>query len=461
MNTSVDTTTTHTELAQQVLDCLRARPAEIPPIEMEETRQNNAARCMGKLFCHRLSSKGEAPQRVKHTTYQWSGGLVALRNARIADHHWSTLQVRVAEQLHHEAESKPVVYVLTYWAIADGKLHAWAIPEDVAHVAFGEIPTGKHNTYKTVELFPDTHTVKNAPNAPDLSPYYVQSELLHEEVNKLVEAIKIDRAAKRSSQDIDEEVADEESEGADVERTPFFTTATVIFLKELPDHVQDVQWHEEQKARYQRVLRDPARSLVEALRENYIERLDPEVAGGKRHLSILKKNDFGKGGYHDHYWFAFYDPSAGSKTKSVQLYLRMLGSENVWRYGFATGNYCEAYIERLRTALLKGSDAAARYVRQAPSKTIVRLWSDEAEASLTPSEFSDLLVAHSSEWLGDGGKLTDINIVREFPLDSLPDHEAGLIEEVGEYFRWAWPFFEASMTGVWPKATPPNPPESG
>jgi hypothetical protein len=287
MNENAGATTTHAELAVKVLDGLREPPTEIPTIAMNETQKNNAARCMGHLFCNRLSSNGEAPERLKHTTYQWAGGLIALRNARITDHHWSTLQVGVAETLHHEAESQPVVYVLTYWAIVDGKLHAWAIPEDVAHVAFGDLPTGKDGTYKTVEVFPDTHTMKNAPNVPDLSSYYVQSELLHEEVSKLVEAIKMDHAAKRADQDLDGDAAEEESEGADEGVVPFFTTATVNFLKELPDHVQDAEWHEDQKLRYQRLLRDPARSLVEALRDKYIERLSPEVDCGVERTHVV------------------------------------------------------------------------------------------------------------------------------------------------------------------------------
>jgi hypothetical protein len=446
----------HAEFANKILDSLREPPAEIPRIVYEDNRQNNTASCMVNLFCNRLSSNGEAPQHIKHTTFQWMDGLVALRNARITDHHWSTLQVNVAEQLHHEAETKPVVYILTYWAISDGKFHAWVIPEDVAHRAFTELPMNRNGKSKTVELFPDTHSLKNAPNAPDLSPYYVQSDLLNEEVTKLVESIKIDHAAKRASQDHDEEAADGDSESADDEGTPFFTTASTKFLKELPDHVQDAEWHEEQKLRYERVLRDPVRSLVEALRDKYIERLSPEVAGGKRHLSILKKNDYGKGGYHDHYWFAFYDPSAGSKTKSVQLLFRMIGPEQVWRYGFSMGNYCDEYVERLRSAFQSSLDTIAEYIRQAPPETIVRLWLDEEESQMPPDKFVDLLVSNASEWLGENGTLTNINLIRQFPLDSLPDHDEGLVDEVGEYFTWAWPFFEASMTGTWPGRTLPT-----
>jgi uncharacterized protein (DUF2461 family) len=442
----------HLELANCVLGALREPPAQVPPIANEETRRNNAARCMSHLFCNRLSSSGQVPERVKHTTFEWRGGLIALRNARIVEHHWSTLQVKVAQELHQEAQSKPVVYVLTYWAISDGKLHAWAIPEDVAHKAFSELPTGGDGTYKTVELFPDSHTLKKAPNAPDLSPYYVRSDLLDEETNKLVEAIKIDHAAKRANQDQEEESIDGEANSTDDENAPFFTSATTEFMKELPDHVQDADWHEKQKSRYQRVLRNPVRSLVEALRNRYIERLSPEVAGGKRHLSILKKNDYGKGGYHDHYWFAFYDPNAGSKTKSVQLFMRMIGSEEVWRYGFAMGNYCDEYLERLQAVIQSNPEAIAEYIRQAPSETSVRLWSGDDESQMEPGDFADLVASVSPEWSGDNGKLTNIGLVREFPLDSLPDHDDGLVDEIGAYFTWAWPFFEASMTGTWPGA---------
>ena len=54
-------------------------------------------------------------------------------------------------------------------------------------------------------------------------------------------------------------------EQVDDESTPFYTTATVNFLTELPDHMQDAEWHEQHKLRYRRVLRDQAHSFVEAL----------------------------------------------------------------------------------------------------------------------------------------------------------------------------------------------------
>lgn len=449
-------TKTSNLLAQKVLDSIRGQPNTLPLIEAQEGRRNNAARCMNQLFCNRLSSAGETPVKLKHTTYQWGEGVIAVRNARVTDHHWSTLQTRVAEQLRKEGISKPVVYALTYWAISEGFLHVWALPEHIAFQIFAEIPFGKDGTYKTVEVFPDTHSVKNAPNAPDLSPYYIRTKLRREELGKLVEAIKIDRAAKRIDQSLDGEVLDGEETGEEFEpeTAPGFNSATVTFIKELPRYVQDAEWHEKHKQRYQNVLREPARRLAEALRDKFIERLSPEVAGGKRQLSILKKNDYGKGGYHDHYWFAFYDPAAGSKTKSVQLYFRMIGSKDVWCYGFAMGNYCQEYIQRLRVALRANAKSAAEYVLHAPADTSVRLWADDVETRMTPVEFAHLLVSDSDEWFGENGKLSDINVVREYPLATLPSHESGLVDEIGEYFVWAWPFFEASMSGIWPKIAP-------
>jgi hypothetical protein len=173
------------------------------------------------------------------------------------------------------------------------------------------------------------------------------------------------------------------------------------------------------------------------------------VAGGKRHLSILKKNDYGQGGYHDHYWFAFYDPAAGSKTKSVQLFVRFLGGDRVWRYGLSMGNYCGQYMERLLTAMVANRHAVADYVRGAPSNTIVRLFAGDTIRELSPPEFADRLAKAADSTLGMDGELTNIGVVREYPLETLPDHAETLVDEIGEYFTWTWPFFDSAISSAW------------
>ena len=238
----------------------------------------------------------------------------------------------MVQQLHELAGDRPLVYLLTYWAVDDGVLHAWVVPEDVAFDAFGKLPANRSGEHKTVEVSTDDHQLKNAPFAPSFAPFYVSSPLTEEEIAKLQEAINTDDLIKQerleadATQEVasdeganhdDDEVGDDEWDG-DV--SPGYMDETVAFLLDLPAHVEDAAWHEKNKKRYQTVLRDPSQNLVEELRAIYIQQLSPVVAGGKRHLSILKKNDYGKGGYHDHYWFAFYDPAAGSKTKSVQLF---------------------------------------------------------------------------------------------------------------------------------------------
>ena len=153
--------------------------------------------------------------------------------------------------------------------------------------------------------------------------------------------------------------------------------------------------------------------------------------------------------YHNHYWYAFYDPAAGSKTKSVQLYVRFLGRERVWRYGFSMGNYCEEYLGRLVTAIDAYRSVVADYIRTAPAGTLIRLFSDADSFQHTPLAFAELLTKSSAPWLGIDKSLTNIDIIREFPLSTLSEHADSFVQEVGDYFTWLWPFFEAAITGRW------------
>jgi hypothetical protein len=286
------------------------------------------------------------------------------------------------------------------------------------------------------------------------------------EREKLLEAIKTDDNIKeqRVASELSEDAAPNDGDGESSEMAvddddldeaiaATYTQDTVDFILNLPGHETDGVWHKQNKRRYETVLRDPSQQIVDQLQAKYIQRLNPVVAGGKRHLSILKKNDYGKGGYHDHYWYAFYDPAAESKTKSVQLFVHFRGRERVWGYGFAMGNYCEEYVDRLVTVVEANRLAVADYIRSAPADTLIRLYSGADKVQLLPSQFADSLSQPAKAHFGLDGPLTDISIIREFQLSTLVDHAATFVDEVGEYFTWAWPFFEAAMTGRWNATT--------
>jgi MoxR-like ATPase len=351
--------------------------------------------------------------------------------------------------------------LFVHWDLDDGVLHAWAVPEDVVFAAVEFLPKDDFTGRKTILIAPEDHQLKHAPGAPSFAPYYTRAELTEAERAKLLEAIKTDDNIKQQRlASEDEEVADGEpnevltDDGGSDGASPGFTDQTVAFLVELPQHIEDGPWHERNKRRYEHVLRNPSQIVVDQLRTRYIQRLSPVVAGGKRHLSILKKNDYGKGGYHDHYWFAFYDPAAGSKTKSVQLFVRFLGGDRVWRYGLSMGRYCGQYMERLLTAMAANRHAVADYVRGAPSDTIVRLFAGDTMLELSPAEFADRLAKGAGNAFGMDGELTNIGVIREYPLQTLPGHAETLVDEIGEYFTWAWPFFDGAMTGRWETAGP-------
>jgi hypothetical protein len=113
------------------------------------------------------------------------------------------------------------------------------------------------------------------------------------------------------------------------------------------------------------------------------------------------------------------------------------------------GNYCEEYLDRLVAVVEANRPAVADYIRTAPADTLIRLYSGAGTVQLLPSEFAESLSKPAKAQFGLDGPLTDISIIREFPLSTLVEHAATFVDEVGEYFTWAWTFFEAAMTGRW------------
>ena len=283
----------------QIRSSLQQSPTALPSIKIDDSRRNNAGRCMTALACQRLSQGGELPSHMRHTTFSWRGGIIILRNSRIRDWHWSAAQGAVVHSLHELAQSQPVVYLLLHWNVDERVLHAWAVPEDVAFDAFAKLKRNTRSDTKTVEVGIDDHQLKNAPGAPNFASYYMQATLTEAEQAKLLEAIKTDDNIKREQLSSEEEEAggettvvtggenDGSADESDAQPIQGFTDETVTFLLELPEHTEDGLWHEKNKRLYERVLRDPSRAIVEELRTQYIQRLSPTVAGGKRHLSIL------------------------------------------------------------------------------------------------------------------------------------------------------------------------------
>ena len=450
----MDTLQAETEYALKVLDGLSAAPSTLPDTQINEDKSRNAAGRLTAFLCARLASKGTQPESIKLTTFQWSNGFINVRNA-VKEWFWTNLRQNAVEHFRQLSANKPSAYVMVNWQPNNSQCHIWAIPATIVNDAMPHFPLGKDKDKATVEIFPDKNVFHRCEPSPDLLPFYRSISWSEEEEAKLIEAVKIDASARRRNRgEGDEPQTEIEQDEMGTKNTPGFSTATVEFLLELPAHVNDGEWHVKNKGRYRSVLQGPCHSLVEKVRDGYIERMSPEVAGGTRHLSILKKNDYGKGGYHDHYWFAFYDPAARSKTKSVQLFFRMLGLEKKWRYGFSMGNYCDEYIDRLRTAISNDRESVANYLENAPADTRIGVMAGSDEKVFTPKDFAKCLRdKQDSANYGFDKDVTQFYLIREYELVTLPEHDDTIVEEVGSYFVWAWPFFQASMSGTWPKAS--------
>jgi hypothetical protein len=176
-----------------------------------------------------------------------------------------------------------------------------------------------------------------------------------------------------------------------------------------------------------------------------MQKLDSAVAATKRNLSALKKNDYGKGGYHDHFWAAFYDPATKSKTKGCQLFVAFVGKEELFRFGFALANDSSAYVSNMKSAMDASAASIIDYVKTCPVGTQFRIDPVDGVPGKSAEEFVESLSDESLTWE------TSIDIVQAFPLDELPERSQSLVDYVGTFFQWVWPFFQAARTGKWPE----------
>lgn len=429
------------ELAEQALNQIQTAEAEFNPPELHERFRRNAGRAMQEIVAQRLKEGGTPLEQQKGSRYRWGEGIILNRNSRVGVGFWSNMPRSQLDDLRQVMSERPAIFLFCFYQLDEARLHVWAIPDELAIRALSTVPDNKTGS-RTVYIDPADQRLKYASDSPDLSPFYRLVELSDAECEALAAGIKQDAAAKELS--AGESETDEAQDDLE-QASERYSQETVDFLIELPDRTTDAEWHVRNKSRYERVLRDPTRALVELLRSEYINGLDSAVAAANYNVSKLKKNDYGKGGYHDHYWAAFFDPNATSKTKSCQLFFRLLGEQRQFRYGFAFGNYCDDYIANLTAAIDSNQPAVKEYLLTAPEGTIVRPGaSDEAEGE-------DVRVFAAQIGHQDAAILPSdaINIVRRFPLEELPDHADTLVSEIGQFFEWVWPFFDAARTGVW------------
>ena len=231
-----------------------------------------------------------------------------------------------------------------------------------------------------------------------------------------------------------------------------FTDDSVEFLRELTPRRSDADWHGANRRRYEDHLHRPLAALLKAVRERFIRPLSPEVAAGRRQLSSLRKNGYGRGAFHDHGRFAFYDPAVATKTRSPQLFFKLDGAAGTCEFGFAIGPGCDGYVQRLRKALRDAPDSVSDHLSHAPaSATVTRQTRDHAR-TWALADWRDLVKCDAAMALGSGMALTAFSVHATVPLADVParDADGQLAEDVGRFLAWAWPFFDASRTGVWP-----------
>lgn len=428
------------EFAAEVLKTVQKAPQKFAAPQLDEKGKRNAGVVMLHVVTSRLGADS-ALERQKGSRFAWRDGIVLIRNSRVASGFWSNIPESQLDDVGEIAESRPTVMLLCHFELEESRLHVWAVPAEVALPQLRSVPQNK-NGFRTIFIYPAEQRFHQAADSTDLSSYYQQVDLANAEVDAIAAAIKQDQAAKELATVDQDDDDDDLIEDID---EPGYSRQTVAYISDLAQHTSDGVWHEKNKDRYIRVLRDPTHELIESLRNHYMQKLDSGVAATKRNLSALKKNDYGKGGYHDHFWAAFYDPATKSKTKGCQLFVAFVGKEKLFRFGFALANDTIAYVSNLKSAMNANTAAVIDYVKTAPPGTLFRIDPVEGVPGKSAEEFRALLRNGTLTWS------ISIDVVQVFPLDKLPERSQTLVDDVGQFFQWVWPFFHAARSGNWPE----------
>jgi hypothetical protein len=97
-------------------------------------------------------------------------------------------------------------------------------------------------------------------------------------------------------------------------------------------------------------------------------------------------------------------------------------------------------LPNFKSAITQSTIAVKEYLLTAPAGTVVRPSEPDKAEGVDARVFAAQLGQADPEL----GVDHPINIVCRFGLDNLPEKAETLTLEIGEFFEWVWPFFEAA-----------------
>ena len=198
MNDKVQSTSL--EFANRLLDAVSQPAQQLSNMEADAEATRNTATLMTEFLCARLSQSGDAPQQLERTTFRWGGGVVNLRNA-VQKEHWTNLRTTFVDRFREMKQGGPAVYVMSAWQPTDRQMHVWAVPEEIVYEAFPRHAVGKMKEKRTIRIVPGVNRFERCTDSPDLTPYYRTLEWSEDERAKLIEASRLDEAARQQNRE--------------------------------------------------------------------------------------------------------------------------------------------------------------------------------------------------------------------------------------------------------------------
>ncbi len=217
------TFTEHENYARDLLSSLSTEYSRTETLDfvLNPTQSRNAAKAMTAILCRRLSeSSNRHPTHKGSKTYEWKDGIINNRNIADRDYLWTNIRRNVADELHDNAASKALAYLMAFSNPSDDTIQVWAIPEPVIFESLSRLPLKEGGGEYTIQIRRKTQRIEHDAESPDLTQYFTEFPLTPEELQLLQEAREVDAAVRRVRRaEHGDEIA-EESDDDFLDETP-------------------------------------------------------------------------------------------------------------------------------------------------------------------------------------------------------------------------------------------------
>lgn len=199
--------------------------------------------------------------------------------------------------------------------------------------------------------------------------------------------------------------------------------------------------YEKTSDEFEKEIKQPTRNLLNSGKEFCELILGNLIETETRVLSVIKKNDYGKGGIHHHFWGAFY-PTGQKRTDSPQMYTIIYPDQ--LRFGFGFGHRSDHFKAQLIQNLKMNTLLDSEYFEMLNELGInLRIWNLREKVDDYDGKINLEKVFNCFD-----NKELQPNFDMKFSVEETVKHGADLADKLNQAFKALLPLYILSTSST-------------